>query len=175
MKTNQPSWHCVANLGDQTPEDHGGAFVMVDKRGVYCPELWIIEPNDDDEEGPATLFTVLLELCTRCKGTGGAISDNRFHNDRPAWFGSLEDLKSSADASGVSCNDLTDMLCSSCPIERAQGYQVLAGSHGLHNFDQYPDLTSREDSIHFCRSLLEQVEESTEWKDGSGIVRLTDF
>jgi len=169
MKTNQPSWHCVANLGDATPEDHGGAFVMVDKRGVYCPELLMLEPNEDNEESPSTLYTVMLELCTRCKGMDGAISDNRFHNDSPAWFGTLEDLKSSADICGVGRHDLADMLCSSCPIERAQGYQVLVGSHGLHNFDQHPALISREDSLVFCASLLKQVEESTEWKDGMAL------
>jgi hypothetical protein len=37
--TNQPSWKVIANLGDATPLEYGGAFLKVDETGVYCPEL----------------------------------------------------------------------------------------------------------------------------------------
>lgn len=39
--TNQPKWHCVANLGDVNPLEYGGAFVLIDATGVYPPELHV--------------------------------------------------------------------------------------------------------------------------------------
>jgi hypothetical protein len=39
METNQPSWKCICNLGDATPLEYGGAFLMIDETGVYDPEL----------------------------------------------------------------------------------------------------------------------------------------
>jgi len=77
MKTNQPSWHCIANLGDATPEDHGGAFVLVDKRGIYTPELWLCEPGERDGSG-AQWSTILLEQLTPCPSAKENLGDNRF-------------------------------------------------------------------------------------------------
>jgi hypothetical protein len=39
--TNQPVWKCIANLGDTTPLEYGGAFLLVDETGVYDPELTV--------------------------------------------------------------------------------------------------------------------------------------
>ena len=47
--TNQPSWKVIANLGDATPLEYGGAFLLVDETGVYCPELIVWdEPTVND-------------------------------------------------------------------------------------------------------------------------------
>ncbi|NCC40917.1 MAG: hypothetical protein EOM21_16010 [Gammaproteobacteria bacterium] len=37
--TNQPVWKVIHNLGDATPLEYGGAFLLVDETGVYAPEL----------------------------------------------------------------------------------------------------------------------------------------
>jgi len=39
METNQPVWNVIANLGDATPLEYGGAFLRIDETGVYDPEL----------------------------------------------------------------------------------------------------------------------------------------
>ena len=164
MKTNQPSWHCIINLGDATPEDHGGAFVLVDKRGIYAPELWVLEPGEEEGEG-ATLCRFSLDLCTRCKGNENSLSDNRFHNDLPAWFGKAEDLESAASTFGLSSYKLHDLLSNSCPIERAEGYRVLLGNYGAENFGGAEPIT-RKDSKALCRKMLRQIAAADKWTDG---------
>lgn len=160
MKTNQPSWHCIANLGDVTPLDYGGAFVLIDKRGIYCPELWIY---DADEK---TLSTVLLELCTRCPSDENSVSDNRFHADSPAWFGNAEDLESIAATSDMSAYGLRDCLQSACPVERAHGYLAVISHHGIENFDQYPDKYTRKEATELCNIMRRQIAAAANWKDG---------
>ena len=164
MKTNQPSWHCIINLGDATPEDHGGAFVIVDKRGIYDPELWILEPGEGEGEG-ATLCHIQLALCTRCKTDEDSLSDNRFHNDLPAWFGKAEDLESSASTFGMSAWALRGLLSNSNPIERAEGYRVLLGNYGAENFGGADPITWKESKA-LCHKLLRQIDAADKWKDG---------
>lgn len=160
MKTNQPAWHCIANLGDATPAEYGGDFLLIDRRGVYTPELWHYDPETRQ------LSAVLLERCTRCPEIPGALSDNRFHVNTPAWFGKPEDLASIAGTSGLSEFELAEMLVSPCPIERAQGYLAIAGHHGFYEFDQYPNDYTEEDAQALCDRLQAQEKTAAAWPDG---------
>jgi hypothetical protein len=132
--TNQPTWKCVANLGDATPWDYGGAFVMVDETGVYDPELWLFEvPNNEDD--PTVEYRILLEPCTF---QGSHISDNRYHPEYPAWFGTQERLAEMAEESGICVLELINWFCSDDPVKRATAYQIAIDRHGPYEFDQYP-------------------------------------
>jgi hypothetical protein len=133
--TNQPKWKCIANLGDATPWDYGGKFLMVDQTGVYCPELWIwMEAPDDCKEEYWTEYRVLLERCTY---VDGVLSDNKFHPELEVWFAS--ELEQVAKNDGHSKEELIDGLCSADSVERAWAYLALIDYHGVHEFDSYPN------------------------------------
>lgn len=160
MESNQPAWHCIANLGDVTPADHGGDFLLIDRRGVYTPELWHYEPDTRQ------LSTILLEMCFRCPEIHGALSDNRFHVNSPAWFGKPDELASIAATSGLSKFELVEMLVSLSPVERAHGYLAIACHHGFYEFDQYPDDYTEAEAEALCDRLLAQIATSELWPDG---------
>lgn len=160
MKTNQPAWHCIANLGDATPAEHGGDFLMIDRRGVYTPELWHYEPDTRQRS------TIILDRCFRCPEIAGALSDNRFHVNSPAWFGKPDELASIAATSGLSDFELAEMLVSPCPAERAQGYLAIAGHYGFFEFDQYPRDYTEAEAEALCEKLLAQIETANTWPDG---------
>lgn len=132
--TNQPTWKCKANLGDTHPWDYGGALVMEDTTGVYCPELWLFEVPDNEEE-PTVESRIQLERCTF---QGSFISDNKFHPGVAAWFGTQERLSSMAEDSGISVLELINSFCSDDIVLRAAAYKIAADYHGLIEFDQYP-------------------------------------
>jgi hypothetical protein len=160
MKTNQPSWHCIANLGDKNPAENGGAFVMVDRRGIYSPELWIY--NADTRE----MSHLVMTRCTRCPSNENTVSDNRCHADKPAWFGTEKNLAGAAGTCGVEAYALREMLQSACPIERAEGYQILVANFGASPFDHWPDIQSRAEAKRMCNRLLRQIVAAGGWKDG---------
>lgn len=122
--TNQPDWKCVANLGDVTPWDYGGAFVLVDKTGVYTPELRVFEVID----GPPVRWeehTILLERCTF---VNGILSDNPYHQDHKAWF--ADSLPVVAHFTGIPKAELIRLFCSEDPVQRAEAYQAVYVTHG---------------------------------------------
>lgn len=162
-KNNQPSWHCVANFGDATPEDHGGAFLMIDKRGIYTPELWVFEPDEEDEK-KGRLCRFSIEHLTRCKGNENCLSDNRFHNDIPAWFGKESDLKRVAETFGVSFYTLHSEL-QGAPGERAHHYYSLFFYHGADNFGGWEDIERRE-AVKLCKKAMRQIQQAEKWVDG---------
>ena len=164
MKTNQPSWHCIANLGDATPNVHGGAFVLIDKRGIYTPELWIVTPDDEDpndDKPRATLCRVMLDECFRTTPHGSEVSDNKYHQQSPAWF----DLESLASTYGTDAYSLASQLTSSNPLDRAQVYQALVEYYGAENFGGADPMTGKE-SAALCRKFLRQEKAAAAWKDG---------
>lgn len=162
MKTKQPSWHCVANLGDAHPFEYGGDFVLVDKRGIYDPELW---HYDADEK---LWLHVMLTICHEIKGSMVVqVGDNRYHPDSVAWFSLDDRLRSCAETCGMSVYQLKNLLCSSCPIERAEGYLALTANYGFSEFDQYPSKEAGTKKI--ISRFLAQVEQSYKWKDGIGL------
>ena len=122
--TNQPIFKCIANLGDATPWDYGGAFVLVDKAGVYTPELRVFEVI----EGPPDWWeehTILLEPCTF---VDGILSDNKFHQDYRSWF--AKSIPNLASYTSIQEQELISWFCSEDPVKRAEAYRILFDYHG---------------------------------------------
>jgi hypothetical protein len=176
--TNQPSYWCIANIGDADPYEHGGAFVLVDRRGIYCPELVTVESFDDS--GQRIVHNIQLERLTIVKSTKPVaehevhkangwigVSDNRFHTDTRAWFGIRSSLRQvAACIADKDVDSFISDLVSSDPITVAFAYKALADYHGYANFDEYPNTVSAEKAELMCNKFLAQIEESQTWHDG---------
>lgn len=153
---NQPEWKCIAQLGDSTPLEYGGAWILVDATGVYSPEMEIYDP----ETGSAS--RLILDQCTY---VNGILGDNKFHPAHAAWFASPESEKDNrpqdttylsmvCDTVGCDFDDLVSRLCSPDPIARASGYLDLVSYHGEYEFDQYPAYyTPREAKKRYSRAM----------------------
>lgn len=150
MKTQQPIWKFVANLGDVHPIDHGGYHVFVDETGVYPPEAeYLVSPDSDNQpesEGPWRIYRFILEPCTYINGI---LSDNKFHPDKPAWFagpGSRRAerpqdtcyLKDLAESWCKEVEQLASMFTSTDPCENAEAWRMVGEYHGFENLDSYP-------------------------------------
>lgn len=59
--TNQPSWKLLTNLGDVTPLEYGGAFLLVDETGVYDSELVVWEEPTMNSVPISNLYTTDAE------------------------------------------------------------------------------------------------------------------
>jgi hypothetical protein len=162
--TKQPSYHAVANLGDVNPLEHGGAFVMVDRRGVYAPQLWVWEPEANVMEEKGMLYRFDIPTC-RFTDEGGGLNDNPHHPNSIAWYATREKLKSVAASWGVSVRELTGLLTSSDPVQRGRGILAVARVMGLHEFDSYP-----EDGCGLIHQMIRKCKRQTvaamNWKDG---------
>lgn len=168
MKTNQPSYFCLANLGDASPLEYGGEFVLVDRRGIYDPQLWVYEPNEREGK-PGTWTRFDLPQCFPCHGAEDFIGTNRFHPTMPEWFGTPSKLASVASSAGIETRDLVEWFCASDPIARAMGYSTLARHYGGHEFDHYPDTMDFKTDRKFCNLFLRQEKAAAKWHDGAGI------
>ena len=165
--TKQPSFHCVANLGDANPFEDGGRFLMVDRRGIYDPELLVF--SEWTEESPTmTLHTIELEPCFPIDRDNGChdIGDNIHHTYMAAWFGKHEDLESLASFIGIEPLKLRQLFCGN-PYDRAQAYGAVADYWGLANFDQYPrTFTTKREARAFCNRMLSQIKRADSLPDG---------
>jgi hypothetical protein len=170
--TNQPSFHCIANIGDATPLLHGGAFVLVDLRGCYDPELLILEPEGSDRYGDPTSwkrYTIICDRLTAIKNKAGeyvALSDNPFHADHPAWFGTEKELQALASSCGMSVHGLVFDATSSDSVLRASFYRKVLDSHGPVNFEASPREMNREEAKALCAAMKQQIGEARAWHDG---------
>ena len=135
MKTNQPAWKCVAQLGDVNPLDYGGLWVLIDTTGVYSPEGELYDVNTQ------RVYRFILEDCTF---THGVLSDNKYHPDQPAWF--ADALRDVADFIGAETRTLIDMFISADPVERARAWQAVGDYFGWDNLDCYPLLLTRSEA-----------------------------
>ena len=172
--TEQPSYWCIANIGDADPYEHGGAFVLVDRRGIYPPELVTVESFDDSAD--RLVHKIQLDRLTIVKADKPdakrigddwiGLSDNRFHPESIAWFGERSELEKVA--SFVDCGVVKFMnsLISSDPVTVAVAYKALADYHGYINFDSYPQALTGEKAELMCDRFLAQIEESRTWHDG---------
>lgn len=147
-KTNQPKWRFVANLGDATPLDHGGAFVFRDATGVYGVEMVVFEGMEDDEK----TTSVSRILCERCTLTNGILSDNKSHPLYEVWF--AKRLHEVAEFCGMEESELQRLLCSDDPCELGFAYQILIGFHGPFEFDQYPEKMTRAEIRKYYRGAF---------------------
>jgi hypothetical protein len=160
--TSQPSFFCIANLGDVNPFEHGGAFVCIDRSGAYDPILLIYDQDFKKRS------EVTLEPCHRVVSSTGeilSVGTNKFHATHPEWFS--ESLEQVAEFYGQDFDDFIGELVSTNVLERAGAYLVLVDYHGVYEFDQYPYIyENEEDARNFCNQMLAQIEESKTWWDG---------
>jgi hypothetical protein len=160
--TAQPSYFCIANLGDADPFAYGGAFVCIDRRGIYDPILLIY---DEDFKKRSE---ITLERCHKIANDSGeflGVGTNRFHPRHEEWFS--KDLESVADFAGWEFDEFINLLTSQDVVKRASGYYTLVSYHGAHEFDHDPYVyENEEDAEHFCDQMLKQIEESKTWHDG---------
>ena len=169
MPTLQPSFWCVANIGDADPLNHGGAFVLVDRRGNYCPELYILEPIGEDDCGYPTsweLHIVQMEQCTYDRKWDGKplLSDNRYHPTFRTWFASEKDLASLASYVGTSVENLCFCFTGTL-LERATAWKAVFDYHGPQDA---PDTLTKREASKLCSRMLRQLKASESWHDGIG-------
>jgi hypothetical protein len=143
MKSQQPVWKFVANLGDANPIEHGGYAVFVDETGVYAPECELLETPEDTGREVWEVRRIVCDTCTL--HPEGFISDNRFHPGKAAWFGSVEDLQELASFTGQSVADITGQFTSEDPLQRAQAWRTVGEYYGFINLDEYPRYFNREE------------------------------
>ena len=172
MPTLQPSFWCVANIGDVNPLNHGGAFVLVDRRGSYCPELRILEPMGEDSYGDPTrwlLHTVLMEDCTVFRDSDGrvCVSDNRYHPTSEAWFGRPADLASLAGSIGERVEDVARLFMGDI-LERAVAWKAVNDHWGPQT---QPEQLNKREASSFCRLMLRQLKAAEAWHDGTSNVK----
>ena len=144
MKTNQPVWKLVANLGDASAIEYGGMFVFEDSTGVYPPEIERIEqPADDYADysqdnnwSPKARWRVHRAVCEPCTYVDGVLSDNRFHPEMAAWF--ADSVQSMCDCGGISVEEFVRMICNGNSSERGMAWSMIGDYHGWENLDEYP-------------------------------------
>jgi hypothetical protein len=160
--TTQPSYFCIANLGDADPFTYGGDFVCIDRRGIYDPILLIYDPDSRKRS------EITLERCHKIVNDDGeflGVGDNRFHPKCKTWFS--DDLDPSCDFIGWEFDEFINLLTSQDAVKLASAYCTLLSYHGVHEFDHDPYVyESDEDAAHFCDQMLKQIEESKAWHDG---------
>ena len=160
-RDQQPAWHCVTNLGDAAPFEHGGKFLMIDRRGFYPAELWVF--SEWQEESPTiTLHRIVLEHCHQFRDAQGDyhLGDNTYHPHQSAWFGGKSQLKEVASFIGMDPVDFRRLFCRNA-YDRAIAYDAVASYFGLTEFDQYPrTFDTKREAKAFCRCMLAQIKKS---------------
>lgn len=143
MKTNQPIWQFIANLGDAIPMAHGGFFVYEDNTGIYSPECVLMTPknDEDDPRDPDMTWEVRRFSADKCTFANGVLSDNKFHPDKPAWF--ADKIDALADTYGQTADEVRALFCSSDTCERAQAWRMIGEYFGYDNLDSYPHTLTR--------------------------------
>lgn len=182
MKTQQPSYWCVNNIGDAEPLEHDGGFVLVDRTGVYCPVLVLLQRfllNDSDQnrfdEGDETVVThqlvsIELEPLTTIKDDNGryiGVSDNKYHVDVAAWFGGQDSIFNVSKYAGHRTPESFMLsLISSCPTERAYAYLNLVRYYGSDEFSAEPNKIQYKKAKLFVDRMYAQMEEAKGWHQG---------
>lgn len=171
MKTKQPSFWCIENIGDASPTLHGGKFILIDRTGTYNPVMLILEPEEYgvSYDDPETFKRYIIELEPMIRASKTSLSDNKFHPHCEAWFGDEASLESIASSIGSTAADLMNQFLASCPLERAFAYDAVIGYWGAANFDHYPHAMNFEDADKLCDTMFKQIQESKSWHEGFGV------
>ncbi len=141
MKTQQPKWKFVANLGDVNPIQNGGLFVYIDETGVYDPEMTKICPIDNETgKCECEIRRVILEKCTF---ENGILSDNKYHKDKPAWFST--GINSVPRFGGYITATFIGYLTGDDIINRAIAWQLIGDYFGWDNLDSYPEFMTEDE------------------------------
>lgn len=160
--TAQPSYFCIANLGDADPFEHGGAFVCIDRRGIYDPILLVYDQSFRKRS------EITLERCHKIVCDDGefvGVGTNRFHPRHKEWFS--DELFNADEFAGWELREFVDLLTSQDVVKRASAYLTLANYHGVYEFDHEPYTYNNEKAaVIFCDKMLAQIEESKTWHDG---------
>lgn len=168
--THQPTWNCVAQLGDADPIDFGGYWVLVDSTGAYAPEGEYLEPPPDDQANydidlldgdwkPTARWTVYRFILEPCTWIDGILSDNPHHPAHAAWWAPRPytaknttcRLRGTAETMGFELAELVGLATSADPVDRAIVYRAIGDYYGFENLDSYPlTLTEREVSERYA-------------------------
>jgi hypothetical protein len=159
MKTNQPVWKLVANLGDANPLEYGGLFVLRDETGIYHGEIVKIEPPSEDFSdystdsnwSDAARWTVWRAVCEPCTYMDGILSDNRHHPGLAAWF--ADSAPALCDTMGCEESEFRRMITTGDDCERAHAWAMVGDYHGWNNLDGYP----RKMTIEEARKLIAEL------------------
>jgi hypothetical protein len=174
MTTDQPSYWCVANIKDQgDPFEHGGGFVLVDRTGIYTPELLILEHlSGSVGECQHQIETILLDRVTRIKHENGldGLSDNNFHPDHEAWFGNPVKLLQQSKICDATYEGLLMEFLAESPVVRALAYMDAVRCWGASSFTgNEPRMLTPEKAKLLCDTMLNQIKESKTWHQGWGV------
>jgi hypothetical protein len=156
MKTNQPKWKMIANLGDANPFEYGGFFVFIDVTGVYSPEAVKFDIDDNaTDKTRIQAYRFSLDKLKRVSDVNTkktVLVFDGLTNDSPhpiedydEWFHQLVDFKSMAEGLGITVEDFEEMFCSDDILDRACAYREIGENFGFENLDDYPlDVTLKE-------------------------------
>lgn len=164
----QPSWHCVANLGDVNPFEYGGKFLMIDRRGIYPAELWVFS-EWTEEDTRMTLHQIVLEPCFLIQNErlgGHDVGANVYHTYSPEWFGDRSSTAAVSSSIGMDREEFCRLFCGN-PYDRAVAYAAIASHYGLANFDTAPRIfTTKREAKAFCNRMLAQIKKTEALPDG---------
>jgi hypothetical protein len=119
MTTNQPLWRRIANLGDVNPVEYGGFFVYIDRRGVYQPEVELLEAMEEYGGKGWETYRAIIEK----------------NPEQEWWYSKLDDVARSC---GQDADEYRATLAGDDVIAKARVYQDMIGYFGAHEFDSYP-------------------------------------
>lgn len=154
--TNQPDWLCIGNIYEGDEDKYG--FVLIDKTGVYCPELWLVD-HENLGDTNWQVSCIMLERCFYVKKDGEVIGvgENHFHTDKCAWFGELKLLTALAYFMDIPMECLMRDLVTDNVMKRAYIYGNLVTCWGSDNFDSYPDKLDEDEGDRLINSKLAEL------------------
>jgi hypothetical protein len=159
VRTQQPEWVFIGNLGDADPLEHGGYFVYRDRTGVYEDEAEMLSPTVDGD------YTVHRFILDRYKALGDDLVPYEWYRGWPhpakdyrPWF--QDSLPAAARSAGVGIDDLFEFLVSADPMRRAEAHKIIAEHHGWEEMDADPLVGLSRSEVE--RRYAEEIE--TGWR-----------
>lgn len=151
----EPFFCCIDNLGDVNPYEYGGAFVMLDLKGISDPELIIYE----DETRERIRFAIERGFLVKDEHSNIlGVSFNHYNSryiDRE-----LSDLQSIANFISEDTIEFAQALCDVDVRKRALAWKSVYDYWGadnvggsVHKFDD------KKEARRFCDFMLKQIKE----------------